>query len=174
MKAMETSLEDMRRKQEEHNQGRILDEFYEEMKSYNMVGGSLLAAIIMDIIAGIFMCFPYQMMVEDGMTVIYYAIGIWGAGFYLQGYLNFMEKGKSHTVDEKIKYLPISKITLYKWRMKKLIRYCTKRTCVFLGLQLFFTLVCIRHFTWGNFLFPTLLGSVFPVGLFSIPYYMKK
>lgn len=174
MKAMEISLEDMRKKQEEQNQGRILDEFYEEMKSYNMVGGILIVTIIMDIIAGIFMCFPYQDIKEAEMTFLIFVLGFNGASFYLQGYRNFMERGSTHTIDEKIKYLPISKNTLNKWRMQKFIRYCTKRTCVFLGLQLFFTLVCVKHFTWGNFLFPFLTGFVLPVGVFGIPHYLKK
>lgn len=165
----------MRIKQEEHNQGTILDWFYEEMKSYNMVGGFLIVAIIMDVITGILMCFPYQEMVESGMNFLNLGIGVCGANFYVLGYQNYTERGMGRSIDEKIKYLPISKTTLCKWRMKKLIRYCTKRTCVFLGLQLFFTLVCIGHFTLVNFLAPLLLGFVIPVGLFSIPiYYMKK
>lgn len=165
----------MRKKQEEYNQGKILEQFFEEMKSYNMWGGFLIAAIIMDIIAGIFICFPYQELVKDsGILMLVFMVGWNGASYYVMGYDSFTENGKAHNIYEKIKYLPISKSTLYKWRMKKLIRYCTKRTCVFMGLQLFFTLVCIRHFTWGNFLCPLLLGFVIPVGIFSIPYYIKK
>jgi len=171
---MEVSLENMRKKQEEQNQGKILEEFYKEMKSYNMDSGIWVGAIIMDIFAGIFMCFPYQEMVKDGMAFIPFVFGLNGASFCLQRYNNFMENGKSRTIYEKIKYLPISWNALYKWWMKMFIRYCTKRTYVFLGLQLFFTLVCIGHFTWGNFLVPLLVGFVIPVGMFSLLKYMKK
>lgn len=174
MKTAETSLEHMKKKQEEQNQGKILEQFFDELKSYNMWGGFLIAAIIMDTIAGIFMCFPYQELLEDrGILGLGFMFGLNGALYYMLGYDRFTEKGQNHSLYERIKHHPVSKISFYKWQMKKLIRYCTKRTCVFLGLQLFFTLVCIRHFTWGNFLYPLLIGFVIPVGIFSIPYYIK-
>lgn len=175
MKTAEIFLEDMRKKQEEQNQEKILDEFFKEAASYNMGGVVWWVVIFMDILAGIFMCFPYQELVESEMLVSPAILfGINGVSVFVQGHHHFTENGKSRLFYEKIKYLPISKGTLYKWRMKQLIRYCTKRTCVFFGLQFFFTLVCIRHFTLGNFLYPLLMGFVIPVGIFSISNYIEK
>jgi len=160
--------------QEEQRQGEILETFFKEMKSYNMGGENWILVILMEVFVGALLCIPYQEVVTMEIWIHISMLSIYGTMAYMLGYMHFMESGKTHIIYEKIKYLPISWGTLFKWRMKRLLRFCAKRTCVFLGLQILFSLLCFREITIGNILYPLLIVFVIPVGVCSIPNYMKK
>lgn len=156
-----TREERVMKKQEEKRQENILEDFFQETKSYNMSVELGFVVGFFEFIAGAMICLPYQDMANIAWGAGVLALE--GGSFYMQGFLMTSENGKQHAVCEKMKYLPVSIRNLRRWCFKKLVEFCGKGTLVFLGLQLFFSLVCYHELTLGNFLYPLLAGFVVPV-----------
>lgn len=151
--------------QETKRQEENLEELFKDMASYNMGGRVWFVVILMEIFAGALFCIPYQEAVAKEMSVIPSLFAIQGPLYYIDGYVRFTEKRKVCYVYDKIKYLPISRAVLVRWRMKKLLGFCGKTTMIFVGLQLLFAWVSFGNFSLDNILYPVIIGFMIPMSV---------
>jgi len=151
--------------QETKRQEEILQTFFKEMDAGNMTGGGWVIVAIMGCLAGGLFCIPYQEAIAREISILPSLFAFQLVIFYMDGYLRFTEKKKLCYIYDKIKYLPISRAVLIKWRMKKLFRFCGKLALVFLGLQLFFAWMSFGTISLENILYPVIVGFVIPVSV---------
>jgi len=151
--------------QEKRRQEEILQTFFKEMNFGNMDGLGWLIVILMEFFAGAFICIPYQDAIAMETAMLPSLFAFLGVKLYIEEYVQFVEQKKVCCVYNKIKYLPVSRAVLVRWRMKKLMEFCGKTTLIFVGLQLLFAWVSLGTFGLDNILYPVIIGFVIPVGV---------
>lgn len=153
--------------QEKRRQEDILQSFFKETFSYNMGGRVWFVVILMEIFAVALFCIPYQEASAKEIAVIPSLFAFQGPLHYIDGYVRFTEKKKICYVYSKIKYLPVSRTVLVRWRMKKLLGFCGKTTLIFVGVQLLFAWVSYGNVSLDNIFYPVIIGFAIPVGVCS-------
>ncbi len=171
---MNTFLDKYRTK-DSIKQQQIIEKFYKELFAWKKDNtGMWLVVGLMETFTAIFMCFPYQVIIEDEGLYLIYLMGLWGATYYIMPYVRFNECGKQKRISEKLKYLPVSFRELRRFCIKKLAIFCIRLTGIFLVLQLFFAIVSCGEVVLGNFGYPILFGLVLPFGVGLVSVWLEK
>lgn len=148
-------------------QYKALDRFYREYlrKGNKLVTGYLVSAGIMLLMSGLFMVLPYQYIQEKQfLLIVSILLGYSGAEMYMSGYRVYMN-GQNVIVPlwGIFQHIPLSKMTLRKYWLKKLLRFQFKFYMVVQVIQLLFSVQFGYGVELPNFLYPLLAGFVWPV-----------
>lgn len=99
-------------------------EFFHEFLSWRAESiGIWVGCGLLELLFIICMVVPVQADPDYELIFMAILMGGLGAIVYLQPYMVFMENGKSNSIYRKIKYFPVERAEVYRFRIKKLLRF---------------------------------------------------
>ena len=145
----------------------LLEQFYKEFTTWCPEHvGYHYAGIFMLGLAMIMYCMPAQLLEGDYSILLHFlGMELLGMGIYLQKYTVYMEKGKTRSLDEVLRYLPVSRRQRLFFRFKKLFRICAWMTGIALFCQITFSVSFLHGLIWQNIAVPLVCNFVIPMSL---------
>lgn len=150
----------------DEKQQKILDSFYGEMNTWSPEScGYRIVSWICVAVMLIFVCFPYQEISEDMMSLMVMVVvfGMNGCFYHIKQYIRFNENQKETNLSVKLKYLPVSLREVRIYCMRKALKFQTKLFVVLLLGQIMFVGVSGNSLELANFLYPIIMGVVVPI-----------
>ncbi len=138
---------------------------YFETEGADVKVGTNLAMVLLLGIVGIMFMIPYQGMQELKTSSLWSFSCVLGFFLYMAPYTQYREKGIAKSLYGKLKYVPISKEILLKYRFKKLLCFASKVGGVFLILQLASAAIFVREITLANVWYPVVFGFLLPFAI---------
>ncbi len=123
----------------------------------------LMLSIFFELFHGVAMMVPYQEAVLDGAVyLVPMTTGIFGPAFYLIPSFLTVGKGKRMKIGELLKYLPVERKYLKRFRAERLAVFVCRVFPVFFCLQLLFSGLYYREIGIGNILYALCFGLIWP------------
>ena len=148
-------------------QYKMLDNFYRGYlrKGNSFLTGYRISAGIMLLMAGVFMMLPYQYIQEKQfILIVSIVLGYSGAEMHMSAYRVYMNSQNAIVpLWGILQNLPVSRMTLWKYRLKKLVVFQFKFYVVAQVIQLLFSIQFGYGVEVSNFLYPLLAGFIWPV-----------
>ena len=147
----------------------ILDKFFKEEISWfaNNVLDKFIAAFFIGV-SLILLCFPYEALKGESKSVIitmnsFYLYGI----FFIQNkYATYTETGKTRkTIYELVKYLPVTKVQLCFFRIRKIFKVCLGVTLFVVAVKVVTSMALYGSFSVFDVIIPVLMQLILPIGL---------
>lgn len=115
----------------------------------------------------VFMMFvPWQELWKQGeLQGLFWIVGLWSINaplYYMMPYEQFQENGKSVSLYQKIKYLPVDIRQVKIVRMEYLTAFLKKTFIAAMAVQMISTLLFYHTFSIWNLVYVLVLGGVLP------------
>lgn len=134
------------------------DNVFQKLNEYNVLMSKIVTWIMLAI-AGMLTLFPYQVIENESKVMAFFAFNFMNVTvlMYMNAYTNVVEKGKTISVFQKLKYMPIDPKVVFQSRRKLLLRFLGKMTAIFQLLQLLSAIVFCHEVIVMNF-YPLFAG----------------
>lgn len=142
----------------------IIADFYKEFLSYRpeSLGANIGVGVMLNVFYGIYMWVPLCYHTDIRIDFICFILGILGPYFYMAMYRNYREQGKSYSIMEKLRYLPVGKDEIRRFQVSKLFRFTKISGIVFAVGQLVLSLIITKNVGWQELVFAIGMGFVAP------------
>lgn len=151
-------------------------EYYQERKwdkQANAVVGGIFAFLVI-----VLMILPIQELWQDeARSAFLYLISLFGvlAALYgQQSYRAFKEKQQMCLFSQKLKYLPVDRKVLKKWKTRMLIRWTAKMFAAALMIQLLFAAIIVHGISWRNVVYVMVVAFILPILCNSLLIWVEK
>lgn len=148
----------------EDKRQKIIADFYKEFLSYRpeSLGANIGVGVTLNIFYGIYMWMPLCYHTDIRIDLVCFILGFLGPCFYTAMYRNYRELGKSYSIMERLRYLPVSKDEIRRFQVSKLFRFTKISGIVFAVGQLALSFLIAKHVGWQELAFAIGMGFVAP------------
>lgn len=142
---------------------REFDRKLQQCTSKGMEPVTKFCIILFEVFVTLIMLIPY----EKGDVQVYVLCGLvlapWPVQMHLAPYLHVTENGKTCSIYEKLRYLPVDRKELWRVRMEYLLRFLRIPFLCGMLAQLLGCLLAGQGITIGNIVYPFLVTGAYPL-----------
>ncbi len=140
-----------------------IEQFYKNLKEYcSNTYIYLLMTGIFEFIYMVGMVIPYKEMFSLDLIGVFFLVGIAAVALYMTPYRHYSVDGRQYSIDEKLKYLPVSLKQLKKERTKYLLSFVIKTGIVIFILQCLFSALAYHEISIWCLFYAFFVAFIWP------------